>query len=181
MPNVLVLPVDDESAEIARYEADSLTDLRKKFVDLVVIGNNPTESARLAGYSDPRQAAYYLLRQPKVAAAIRARSEALLMTEGAVVGVGTLLQVAKNEKYSPAARVRAAESLLDRAGIGVKPKENQPLGAKPIGDMDLGELDAFIKAGSAALERHRQAASATDAQIIEDSAQAVPIEGEKAP
>lgn len=163
----------DEETQLSDC-SKNFTNQQSKFVDLVVIGNNPTESARLCGYAHPKQSAYYLLRLPKIAHEIRARSEVLLMTHGAVVGVGTLISIAQNEKASSAARVSAANSLLDRAGIGVKAPQKPALSDKPVADMDLSELDAFIRAGSAALERQRATKGAQDVHIIEESAQTNP-------
>jgi hypothetical protein len=159
--------------EISQHsETRGLSAQQEKFVEQLVIGNTQTEAARIAGYQFPDQAAYRLVRLPKIAREIRDRSEALLLTRGAVVGVNTLIKIAENEKAPAAARVQAANSLLDRAGIGKKEtKSANSLSTKPIGEMDLSELDAFIKAGTEALNRQRSNKTAEDAQIIDVDAQ----------
>ena len=175
---VLTLGVDPD--EIDPVPLEDLSEKARRFVELVTTGNNPTDAARIAGYSGPETSGWRLIRNPKIAAAVYHRAQARVMTEGAAVGIGTLLEVAKSPKASPAARVAAANSLLDRAGIISKKAENQGLAQKNVADMDLSELDAFIKAGSAALQRHRDQASATDAEIVPDIAQPAPIDAPKA-
>lgn len=160
-------------------EARGLSERQDKFVDMVVSGLNPTEAARVAQYNHPKQDAWRLLQLPKIQREIRDRSTALLDTKGAVVGVNTLIKIAENEKAPAAARVQAANSLLDRAGIGKKDSKSQGLGDKSISEMGLAELDAFIRAGSEALARERAKKDATDATIIDATAQTNPPDGEE--
>ena len=161
----------------ANSEARGLSEKQDKFVRQLVIGNTQTEAARLAGYAFPDQDAYRLVRLPKIQREIRDRTEALLNTVGAIVGVGTLLSIAKNEKSPAAARVQAANSLLDRVGIGKKDAPKQSLSDKDISGMDVAALDAFIAGGMAEMERRKLQKDAVDAVIIEGSAQTTPPDG----
>jgi ribosomal protein L12E/L44/L45/RPP1/RPP2 len=76
----------------------------------------------------------------------------------------------RNEKAPASARVSAANSVLDRAGIGVRKGEQAAL-AKDPENMNLDELNTFIQAGAAALASKRSSATAEDAVIVLDSAQ----------
>lgn len=159
--------------EISRVsEARGLSEKQEAFVRQMVLGDNPTNAARVAGYADPNSAGYDLVRLPKLQREIRSRSEALLMVQGSVVGVSTLISIAQNDKAPSAARVQAANSLLDRAGIGKKESKSQSaLANKPIGEMDMDELHAFISAGSEALNRQRSNKAAVDVDIIDVTTQ----------
>ena len=171
---------DDDAPryEITQHsETRGFTDQQAKFVEQLTIGNTPTESARIAGYTYPAQNAHRLLQIPKIQREIRARATAILDVEGAMVGVGTLLSIAKNEKAPAAARVKAASSLLDRAGIGKKDTSKQVLSDMPIGEMNLEQLDAFISGGVAELARREAQKTSIDAVIIDGSAQTNPPGG----
>jgi hypothetical protein len=51
-------------------------------------------------------------------------------------------------------QLEAAKTVLDRAGhIAPKASEAEMIGDKPLTEMSLDELDAFIRAGQAALAK----------------------------
>ena len=145
---------------------NSYTDQQERFIDSIVNGSCQTDAARMAEYAFPAQAAHYLVRQSHIQAEIRRRLERRLITEAAPLALNALISVASNERVSPAARVSAANSLMDRSGIVAAVAAKAPPSDKPIADMGLPELDAFISAGIEALERRRRSIDAEEAQII---------------
>ena len=56
-------------------------------------GMNPTVSARLAGYADPKQSAFQLVHSPAMIARIRLEREKLFHTDLATIATDTLKQV----------------------------------------------------------------------------------------
>ena len=70
------------------------TERQDQFVyNLVRLGNNPTQSARLAGYKDPKQSAFNLVHSPKMIARIRQERHKIYQTDLAPIAVSTLKEV----------------------------------------------------------------------------------------
>jgi len=137
-----------------------LTDLQREFVrQYVRNGGNGTAAARAAGYAQERadKTAWELLRLPHVMAALRQEQARVIMAEGVSVAIGTALDVAKNPAHKGSERVAAARLLLEAGRvIGNKAQDagGLPSGMdKPLSEMTLSELEAFIAAGSAALKQ----------------------------
>jgi hypothetical protein len=102
-------------------EAVRLTDRQEAFaVAYVDLGGNATRAALQAGYSPncARVLGSRLARNPQVQAAIRAEQQRLIGGRLASAALGVLEQVMCDENAPAGARVDAAKTLLDRAGLG---------------------------------------------------------------
>ncbi len=102
-----------------------LTDKQKAFVlDYASNGGNATAAAKSAGYSE--KSAHEQGRQnleiPHVQDAIHRELMRQRFRSGAV-GINVLIQIANNEKTPAAARVSAARTLLEHAGLVGAAKE----------------------------------------------------------
>lgn len=121
-----------------------LTPMQREFVVQVVrTGTNPTNAARLAGFSVPQRAGFELMRLPHVQAAIQFERQRYISGELANVATGTLRQVMEDKKAPAAARVQAARTVMEMAGhIGKASKDSRD--DKPLSEMDAQELAALI-------------------------------------
>ncbi len=121
-----------------------LTDMQRLFVEQLVENTlNPTAAARAAGYGDPRGSAYYLMRQPHIAAAIREQRARLIGGDLANIALGTLRGVMVDSDAPAAARVSAARTVLEMSGELRKDAANDD-GGKKLHEMTLDELSAVI-------------------------------------
>ena len=144
---------------------DSLTAMQAAFVRAYVLnGGRQTDAAREAGYQDPGARAWELMRLPHVRAAID-ESVAIRCEEGRAVAMATLIEVAR-EGSNENARVSAAKALATIGGL-VKPQQTQDMDKKPLSDMDVDELAAFIGKARAAL-------AVADGRVIEVEAITIP-------
>lgn len=78
---------------------------------------------------------------------------------GGVKAVGWMVKALDDAKMAGAVRFQCAKWLAEAAGHGLAAQRatlGLPLEDKPISEMTLNELDAFIAAGKAATERIRQ-------------------------
>lgn len=149
-----------------------LTDKQSSFVRaLVRNGGNQTEAAREAGYGDPGARAWDLMRLPHVLAAIRAETERT-MAAGGAKAVGWMVKALDDPKLPGAVRFQSAKWLAEAAGHGLAAHRaalGMPVQDKPLSEMTLDELDAFISAGKAATERLRQDRERTiDGLVVRD-------------
>ena len=121
------------------------TERQDQFVyNLVRLGNNPTQSARLAGYKDPKQSAFNLVHSPKMIARIRQERHKVYQTDLAPIAVSTLKEVMQDTEAPSSARVAAARSCLELAGdLGKHSQANQKAD-KSLSDMSVEELAAII-------------------------------------
>lgn len=98
------------------------------------------------------------MQLPHVQAAIRERTERMVLG-GGVKAVGWMVKALDDAKMAGAVRFQCAKWLAEAAGHGLAAQRatlGLPLEDKPISEMTLNELDAFIAAGKAATERIRQ-------------------------
>jgi len=92
----------------------ALTDRQGQFVrSIVQLGVNPTVAARQAGFSNPRNSGYYLIRLPHIVAAIRQERARLFDGDLANVAASTLRAVMTDPDAPAAARVSAARTVLE--------------------------------------------------------------------
>ena len=119
-----------------------LTGPQSKFADeLVSAGCTPTEAARRAGYADPSQEAWRLLRKPHVIAAVREMRERLISGSLANIAAETLREVMTNQAYPASARVSAARVVFEAAGHFQRVDRDAEM---PLNEMSEAELTAFI-------------------------------------
>ena len=121
------------------------TERQDQFVyNLVRLGNNPTQSARLAGYKDPKQSSFNLVHSPKMIARIRQERHKVYQTDLAPVAVSTLKEVMQDTEAPASARVAAARSCLELAGDLGKHSQANAKSDKSLSDMSVEELSAII-------------------------------------
>ena len=97
--------------------AQGLTDKQQTFVRCIVLdGKTQTESARIAGYHTPKNAAWDLLRNPKIHTALRLLRQTVYNGELASLSVRTLKNVMADPDASASAKVSAARTALELAG-----------------------------------------------------------------
>jgi hypothetical protein len=90
-----------------------LTRKQKLFVQAYAAnGGRQTDAARAAGYADPAVDGYKLSRNARVIEAIY-RETARRVATGGAVGVGVLVEIAQDKACPPAARVTAADGVVD--------------------------------------------------------------------
>lgn len=156
-----------------------LTEKQKNFAyQYVRLGGNRTRAAQAAGYSSPdNRTSYLLVNNPLIQQEIRKQREKQLHTETATLALSVMTDLMIDTKISPSVRFQAARWTLEAAGHNSN--ENKGLGFdqdKPLTEMSLNELQAFIAAGSQAVETMKQprvvnADSARTFDNTQDSAQ----------
>jgi phage terminase small subunit len=127
---------------MAKLKENEFTDRQQEFIiNLVRLGNNPTQSARLAGYKDPRQSAFNLVNSPKMCARIQQERLKIFQSDLSIVAVHTLKEVMQDKQAPASARVSACRSVLEIAGdfkAGAKDTD------KSLSDMSPSELASII-------------------------------------
>ena len=128
-----------------KLKDNEFTERQDQFIyNLVRLGNNPTQSARLAGYADPSQSAFNLVHSPKMIARIRQERHKVYQTDLAPIAVSTLKEVMQDTEAPSSARVAAARSCLELAGdLGKHSQANQKAD-KSLSDMSVEELSSII-------------------------------------
>ena len=128
-----------------KLKEKEFTERQDQFVyNLVRLGNNPTQSARLAGYKDPKQSAFNLVHSPKMIARIRQERHKVYQTDLAPIAVSTLKEVMQDTEAPSSARVAAARSCLELAGDLGKHSQANSKSDKSLADMSVDELAAVI-------------------------------------
>ena len=127
---------------MAKLKENEFTDRQQEFItNLVRLGNNPTQSARLAGYKDPKQSAFNLVNSPKMCARIQHERLKLFQSDLSIVAVQTLKEVMQDKEAPASARVSACRSVLEIAGdfkAGSKDTD------KNLSEMSPSELASII-------------------------------------
>jgi len=141
----------------AFIQADGLTEQQTEFVrQMIVNGGNEHNAAKAAGYDADyiKTAVYRLRRNPKVVDALRRERENWIQTTGGSLAIKTLEALMIDPAVSGQVRFQAAKFTLEAAGHGIQVQKLQlglPDPDKPLSDMSLTELEAFLKAGSSAI------------------------------
>lgn len=161
-----------ESGESTDLVAGVLTAKQSAFVrEFVALGGQQGKAAGLAGYADPDASAHRLVRLPHVQAAIRAETSRLVL-EGGTKGVRWMTNALDDAKLSGAVRFQCAKWLAEGAGHGLAAARAQlglPDPDKPLNEMTLDELDAFMQAGRKALDTLKQDKLRTiDGEVVRD-------------
>lgn len=97
----------------------TLTDMQKRFsLEFASNGGNATAAAKTAGYSakSAHEQGRQLLENPRVQEAIMRELMRLRFRSGSI-GLEAMISIATNERASAAARVSAARSLMEHAGM----------------------------------------------------------------
>lgn len=122
----------------------SATDQQKQFVTYLVAENkNPTEAARMAGYSYPKQAAYQLTQNPSIMLLIRQARQRVYQTDMANLAADTLRNVMIDPDAPASAKVSAARTTLELAGDLNKGGDGSADG-RSLAEMTPDELASMI-------------------------------------
>lgn len=110
---------------------------------------NPTRWARAAGYSDASDACkvkgHYLSHNPKIDAAADEVAKQYLGTMGPILGVATVMRIARNPRHPK--QLRAAEMLLNRVGLHEKTEHHVTVDHGNTGDVVQRIRDAAALLG----------------------------------
>ena len=110
-------------------------------MDMIILGGEPAEAARLLNYSNPKQAAVELLRHPQVRKALVAGAEARLEGRSLPMALDTVEEILADKSAPKAVRAKLALGIIDR----VRPKADKaPDAGKPVGDMSQRELEQLV-------------------------------------
>jgi hypothetical protein len=121
-----------------------LTSMQRTFVmTLVRHGCTPTQAAREAGYSDPKVAAYDLLRSAHIQTAVRFERSRYVMSDLANIATGTLRDVMEDKEAPASARVQAARTVLELAGELGRGKTDPDVD-RPLSELTADELTRMI-------------------------------------
>tara|TARA_R100000781_G_C4079556_1_gene127238 strand:+ start:1671 stop:2114 length:444 start_codon:yes stop_codon:yes gene_type:complete len=122
-----------------------LTKKQKDFVSYHVRdGINPTASARLAGYGNPKQSGFDLVkRSPSVIAEIQTQRIKYFHTDLATVATDTLRQVMESPDSPASAKVSACRTVLEVCSLLGKHSTTND-STKDLSAMNPAELSAVI-------------------------------------
>lgn len=122
-----------------------LTQMQRSFVTVLVRqGCNPTQAARIAGYSTPRTAAYDLLRSPSVQTAVAFERSRYVSCEMANLATATLTEIMNDTAAASSARVSAARTILEMAG-GLRSAQPLAEDGPVLSELSADELNEMIK------------------------------------
>jgi phage terminase small subunit len=147
---------------VTEVRVRQLTEQQKTFVrEYVRNGGCGADAARAAGYaaSRPAQQAHDLLALSHIQEAIHREQARLIGGCLASKAVEVVQRILHDEALAGSVagqklQLEAAKTVLDRAGhIAPKASEPEMIGDKPLAQMSLDELEAFIRQGQAALAR----------------------------
>ena len=125
-----------------KLKDNEFTDRQEQFIhNLVMLGNNPTQSARLAGYADPKQSAFNLVHSNKILARIQHERLKVFQSDLSIVAVQTLKEIMKDTKAPASARVSACRSVLEISGDFKAGTKEQ---GKELSELSASELGAVI-------------------------------------
>ena len=128
-----------------KLKETEFTERQDQFIyNLVRLGNNPTQSARLAGYKDPKQSSFNLVNSPKIIARIRQERNKVYQTDLAPLAVQTLKDIMRDTEASSSSRVSAARTCLELAGDIGKHSQANSKSDKSLADMSVEELSSII-------------------------------------
>ena len=122
----------------------SITDQQRDFVNYLVQDNkNPTEAARLAGYSHPKQSAYNLTRNPAISLLMRQTRQTVYETDLANLSADTLRNVMQDPDAPASAKVSAARTALELAG-DLNKGSDDPTSNRSLAEMSPDQLASII-------------------------------------
>ena len=142
----------------------SLSDRQDSFIyNLVCLGNNPTQSARLAGYLQPKQSAFDLTRNVKVIARIQQMRQKVFSSDLATTAVTVLRDVMLNSS-TDSARVSACRTVLELSGDFARAKNTST--DKDLAELTPEELSGMIGAWE---EERAKVKSSGTVKVVESS------------
>jgi hypothetical protein len=139
-------------------ESDGLTDQQAAFVAAYVAnGAKATQAAIDAGYQSPHSEGWRLMQNPAIKAAIHAEADKRLAGAGAI-GIGVLVDIARDVAAPTPSRVSAAKWLAEAAGHGLAARKagEHDGEAKPLEEMTAAELVQAIAGIGGEIEAMKQ-------------------------
>jgi hypothetical protein len=141
-----------------------MTNKQELFVEHYLETGDAVEAAKIAGFSSSSKAFESKGLGPRIIAGVKH----VLETKGAPVAIRTLLSVANGTHLPAGARVDAAKTLLDRAGITARQGASSG-GVVDLGAMTDAELRMFVQHSRAEQEiRQKAQSSATIEPQVDD-------------
>ena len=151
------------SVNLTVITSAQLTEMQERFAYGLSCGLGPTQSAAVVGYANPSVAGARMVGDPRIRAVVKALRNRRI-DKLASLSLRELELLIRDRKVSAAVRFNAIKLALALAGH-VEPKapetDEDALGGKPVSEMGLAELDAFI-----ASERAKRA---NDARPVMDA------------
>ena len=169
--------ITKNSPRNGRFVSDgrSLTNRQRRFVqEYVRNGGNGNAAVAAAGYNTahPNASLRALLRKPHVIEALHTERERVLRGKLANRALGVLEELMDDPATPAPVRFQTARTVLQMAGHGAgeEPDRNQP--DKPLIEMSVAELEAFIRDGSKMLSTIKKidgdrGTNADDGRIID--------------
>ena len=165
--------MNNKQLQAGRAES-GLTEMQETFCrTLVENGGKNQEAAISAGYSkhSAHEIARQLKQRPDVARRIAELQRELIGIDLGNLALKTVSDLMTSPKTPAAVKLGAARTALAAAGLD-KPTEAKLLENKDLSEMDLSELQEFIKAGSKRLGQMRRSnlveMSDADYKVIKD-------------
>ena len=116
------------------------------FVGHLLANRRPAQAARLAGFQIPSSASVALLAREDVQNLIAAECDKRLRGDGAPAAIRFLIGCVRNKKNPIETRLRAANSILDRAGFGaLKAKDPLAPGDAPMQQKSSAQLHKILE------------------------------------
>lgn len=146
----LLLPADDEGP----VGPENLTTKQAAFVKALVSGHKQGKAAEQAGYLHPDENASRLVRLPHIQRAVQRETERRLLTEGVPAALEFMVSAPGDKKLPGAVRYQCAKWVMEAAGHGLAAQRaalGLPGEDKPLDQMSVGELEAFLSAGQSAI------------------------------
>ena len=141
-----------------------LSDRQDSFIyNYVCLGNNPTQSARLAGYLQPKQSAHDLTRNTKVIAKIQQMRAKVFSTDLATTACQVLKDVMLNSS-TDSARVSACRTVLELSGDFARSKATAT--DKDLAELTPDELSGLIDSWEAERSRVAKKVNDNDVRVI---------------
>lgn len=130
--------------------AKKLTAKQEVFRNGIMRGLSNVEAARQAGYAAPSVAAFQLMRTPHMQESIQGARQARINGDLGRAALSTMEDLLSSE--APAnVRYSAAKWILEAGGHGAGAAQGEDIGAKPLDQLDAGELEDVLRTGMQAL------------------------------
>lgn len=134
---------------------EGLTEKQALFVKALVAGHKQGQAAEMAGYIGyPDSNASRLVRLPHIQRAIQRETERRLLAEGVPAALQFMVTAPGDKKLPGAVRYQCAKWVMEAAGHGLAAQRaalGLPGDDKPLDEMSVGELEAFLSAGQSAI------------------------------
>jgi hypothetical protein len=150
-------------------ESSGLTDQQTAFIAAYVAnGANAPEAAKQAGYSHWQSESWRLMQNPAVRAALHAEADKRLAGAGAI-GIGVLVEIARDKGAPAPSRVSAAKWLAEAAGHGLAARKAGETDGetKPLEEMTAAELVAAIAGIHGAVQQMTAEKAEAESLVIE--------------